>query len=331
MTSTPLTLGFFNAMKYKNWDDFKVHCTGISRVMSRPKGFNDLTKKDRAKYERLVAIEEKTDEDLGAIAFFEQKRENFFNPPLSEGAKSYLIERYSSEKYNTRMASSGGRQKPKVAKGVALENEGVELISYVDKIKYTQPECAISNDYLVGECDILCHDNNRIVDVKTSWNAASFMQVRRANKLSFNHWCQMQGYLELYDLEHGQTCFVLVNTPEHLIDQEKINLFKRYTFGEITREDYDEQVEKFDSLYDYNKIPISKRIIRFEVPRYREFMPFVYKKIGSCRAFLNEFERTFLKNKNILTLPEDYINAGSPSEQSNTEHNTDEPHQGDSE
>lgn len=318
-------------MKYKNWDDFKVHVTGISKIMSRPKGFNDLTQRDRRDQQKIIEKEEKLPEDLEKLKFFEQKRANFLNPPLSQTAKGHLIERYSIEKYNLRRASAGGRQKPPVTKGIALENEGIELISFVDKIKYTQPESPATNDYLIGECDILCHDNRRIVEVKTSWNAASFMENRRTDKLSFYHWCQIQGYLELYDLDLGQICFVLVNTPAHLVDQEKINLFRRFTFGEISRDKYDEEIVKFDSLFDYNKIPISKRIIRFDVPRYKEFIPKVYTKIGMCREFLNEFERKFLKNKNIVTLPEDYIDIGESTEEHNAEHNPDVTHQGNEE
>jgi hypothetical protein len=318
-------------MKYKNWDNFKVHVTGISKIMARPKGCNDLTQRDTRRQTTILAKEEKTEEELAFIEFMKLKREKFLHPPLSETAKSYLIERYSSEKYNIRRASAGGKQKPTITKGVALENEGIELVSFVDKIKYQQPEYPMSNDYMIGECDILCYENKKIVDVKTSWNAANFMENRRDNRLSFYQWCQVQGYLELYDLDFGQVCYVLVNTPPHLVDQEKANLFRRYTFGEINRDKYDEEVAKYDSIYDYRKIPVGKRIIRFDVARFKEFIPFLYEKIGKCREWLNGFERTFLSNKNILTLPEDYINVRTGAEEDSTEYNPDVTHQGDQE
>ena len=313
-------------MKYKNWDNFKVHVTGIGRIMSRPKGCNDLTQKDKRKQITIISKEEKSSEDLEQLEFFKQKRERFLHPPLSELAKGYLIERYSAEKYNIRRASAGGRQKPTITKGVALENEGIDIISFVDKIKYQQPSCPTENEYMIGECDILCYDNKKIVEVKTSWNAANFMLNLRKNKLTFHQWSQIQGYLELYNLEFGQVCHVLVNTPPHLIDQEKINLFRRYTFGEISRDRYDQEIEKYDSLFDYSKIPIKKRIIRFDVQRCPEFIEGVDVKVVKCREWLNGFERTFLSNKNILTLPEDYIHAATTGDENSPEHNPDEPH-----
>jgi hypothetical protein len=303
-------------MKYKNWDDFKVYVSGISRIMSHPKGVKDLSKPEVKKRDYLLGQTDLTDEEVGLLAFLNKKRETYLHPPLAVTAQSYLVERYSADKYNIRRASAGGLQRATITKGVALENEGIDLLKFLDKIEYQQPEKPLSNDYLIGQCDILCLDAKKIVDVKTSWNAANFMQKRRENRISSQQWCQIQGYMELYDIDFGQVSYVLVNTPPHLIDQEKANLFRRYTFGELIREDYEEQMEKFDSLYDYGKIPMHKRVIRFDVHRCREFMPMVKRKVELCRVFLNEFERTFLSGKNILTLPETYINIASSNEDS---------------
>lgn len=275
--------------------------------MSHPKGCKDLSKADIKRRDALLAIPHLDDGQDAQLAFLKQKRETFLHAPLSETAKSYLVERYAAEKYNIRRASAGGLQRATITKGVALENEGIDLLRSLDKIDYTQPEKPSNNEYLIGQCDILCFERKRIVDVKTSWNAANFMQKRRENKVSFQQWCQIQGYMELYDIDFGQVSYVLVNTPPHLIDQEKANLFRRYTFGELTREDYEELMEKFDSLFDYGKIPTHKRVIRFDVPRCPEFMVRVKEKVDLGRLFLNEFERSFLSGKNILTLPETYI------------------------
>lgn len=285
--------------------------------MARPKGCNDLTNRDLKYLNAALEKEEKTAEDLQKIDFYKQKRAKFINPPLSEAAKWYLTERYSTEKYNIRRASTGNLQRPVIQKGVGLEKEGIELVSSIDGINYQKPKEKISNDYLVGYCDILCYDNKRLVDVKTSWNSSNFMANRRSKKLTFQQWCQIQGYLELYDIDFGQVCHVLVNTPEHLVEQEKAILFKRYTHDEITRDEYEEKLETYDCIFDFNKIPAQRRIIRFDVPRHRDFMPMVYNKVVMSRRWLNEFEREFMANKNILTSPEDYINA--PTEENNTE------------
>lgn len=284
--------------------------------MTHPKSAKNLSKLEVKKRDYLLGQTDLTDEEVGLLSFLNKKRETFLNPPLAITSQSHLVERYSADKYNIRRASAGGLQKSTITKGVALEQEGIELLKYLDKVDYKQPDKPISNEYMIGQCDILCIDAKKIVDVKTSWNAANFMQKRRENRISSQQWCQIQGYMELYDIDFGQVSYVLVNTPAHLIDQEKTNLFRRYTFGELIREDYEEQMEKFDSLYDYRKVPMHKRVIRFDVPRCREFMPMVKKKVDLCREFLNEFERSFLSGKNILTLPETYFNIAPPEEDS---------------
>lgn len=313
-------------MKYKNWDDFKVHCSAISKIMARPRGCNDLTKRDLKYLNDLVEKEEKAEDDFQKIEFYKQKRAKFLNPPLSEAAKWYLTERYSAEKYNIRRASTGGLQRPSIQKGVGLEKEGVELVSAIDGINYQRPKGKVTNEYMIGLCDILCYENKKLVDIKTSWNSSGFMGNRRAKKLTFQQWCQIQGYLELYNIDFGQVCHVLVNTPPHLVEQEKAIIFKKYTHDEITRDEYEEKLESYDCIFDFTKIPAQRRVIRLDVPRYKEFMPMVYAKVEMSRVWLNEFERDFMANKNILTLPEDYINATT---EDNIESNTTDPCEGD--
>jgi len=281
--------------------------------MSKPKGFNDLNAADKRTIEKILKNEFKTEKELKKLRELHDKRNNYLNPPiLSEGAKNYLIGRYAFEKYNARTPKSYllEKQRPCVTKGVTLESKGIEIVSYLDKKEYKRPESFLENDYLIGVCDALClNDDKSIIDVKTSWNAANFMSIRRKNKLSFAHWAQMQGYLELYGIESGIVCFVLVNTPDNLIEQERILCTKKYIFGEIDREKYEEEQEKFDSIYNFDKIPLNKRVIRFEVKRNRDFIKLVEKRVELCREYLNEFERLFLLNKNVVTSIEDYSNV----------------------
>lgn len=294
--------------------------------MARPRGCNDLTSRDLKYLNAALEKEEKEPDDLQKIEFYRLKREKFLNPPLSEAAKWYLTERYSTEKYNIRRASTGGLQRPTIQKGVGLEKEGIELVSSIDGIDYQKPTEKKENEYLIGYCDILCYESKKLVEIKTSWNSSNFMGNRRAKKLTFQQWCQIQGYLELYDIDFGQVCHVLVNTPQHLVEQEKAILFKKYTHDEITRDEYEEKLETYDCIFDFSKIPAARRVIRFDVPRYRDFMPMVYRKVEMSRIWLNEFEREFMANKNILTLPEDYINATT---EDNIEFDTADPRPGD--
>lgn len=318
------TLRFFHAMKRKDWSNFKVYCSGISSLISKPKGVNDLSKTDKKRFEKLINLPEKdlNEADTIALAKMKKKKEVFLDPPLSEAAKNFLVEVYSRDRYNIRRAALN-RQKPCIAKGYFLEFEGLKLLSQIDKIQYKRSTDFKEDDYFYGVCDILCVEKEKVLDIKTSWNATTFMKNRKDSiKLSPRAWWQMQGYLHLHKLSSGQVCYVLVNTPKHLIDQEQASLFKRYTFGEIDRDKYDIEYEKLEALYNYDKIPKTRRVIRFDVEYSEEAIKKAVRKIELSRVWLNEFEDSFISNKNVLTLPEKYINNG---EEDNSEFDTSEP------
>ena len=314
-----LRWGIFIYMKYKNWGNFKLPCASISAIMTRPKNSNDLSKRDRSALQKIQSKEELLEADILKLKELDAKRERFLNPPLSETCKKYLVGMFGYMKYNAKIAKTAQSQKPCVTKGVELEEQGIELVSFIDKKQYQRPTGYVENENFIGVCDAICLEENHILYVKTSWNASNFMAVRISNKLSHSHWAQMQGYLDLYKLNNGTVCFVLANTPTHLIEQEKASFFKKYMFGEIDREKYEVELMKFDSLFNFEKIPINKRIIRFEVKKSEEYIQKVLQRLELSRNYLSEFDRIFMKNKNILTLPEDYMNVSqSEDEEDNT-------------
>lgn len=296
-------------MKYKDWSDFKIHCSSISKLLSQPKGFTALSKQQTKKYEILATKQDYTEKELKDLEHLEDKHALFLNPPvLSIGAQNYLVEIYSRERYGIRRASAGGLAKSAQIKGFALEKEGVGMLSKIDGIEYLKEVNLISDDYFIGVCDILCSVSNRVIDIKTSWNAANFMKNKREGfKLPIEVYAQVQGYMHLYKLLKGQACYVLVNTPPHLIEQEWANLFKRYSYGEITREKYDDGCYQLEGFYDYNKIPEKKRVIRFDINYSSDFIAKAKRKVDMSREWLNDFEKRFMTIKNISTNAETYL------------------------
>lgn len=285
--------------------------------MTKPKTATDLTPNQALKYDQLLLKEDRTEKDEETLEVLRKKKERFLNPELSEIAKKHLIDRYSKERYNKRNAPYSAKM-PMVAKGTALEEEAINLLSEFHKVKYIRQEESVKNDFLHGRCDILCEDGKNLVEVKTSWSAVSFFP-KVYHGLHKKTWFQMQGYLELYNLDIGKICYVLVNTPRHLIEQEYANLFKKYTFGEITIEKFEEGLESIDGFYNYDNISLKRRIIEFEVHRCPELIAMVRKRVDLCRSFLNEFEVKHMKNKKIITLAEDFIKTNAEENHSESD------------
>lgn len=291
--------------------------------MSRPRGANDLNKKEGILFDTLFNSSDLTDEENEKLAALIAKKERFLNPPLSESAKNCLVDIYSRQRYGVRTAAIS-KMKPTIAKGYFFQKEGAEILSKADKIEYTICKDFMEDDYFFGVPDILCKSNDKIIDIKTSWNAANFM-ARRRMPLSASHWWQIQGYMHLFGISKGQVSFVLINTPTHLIQQELDTLFMRYVRGEINRDKYDVDYEKLDSLYNFDKIPISRRVIRYDVEYNKFAMTQAIAKVNLSREFLAEFEVEHVHNRNIVTLPEKYVNGY----EDDSEHNSTEPLQSD--
>lgn len=262
------------------------------------------------------SLNSKEQKELTALKVKEQR---FLNPAvLSDTAKKYLVEVYAVRRYNIGRPPSGYYMNPSRMKGIALESEGREMLSRIDGVEYVKPADKISDDYFIGACDILCPNGTKIIETKTSWNASSFM-LNRVTKLDFQDWAQLQGYLHLYNIKQGQVCYILVNSPKHLIEQAASTLFKKYTYGDINRSKYEEDSAKLETFYDYNKIPEKRRVIRFNVDYSPEFIERVKARVVMARLFLDEFERKFMSNKTIDANPLDYLYT------SDNEPSTEEP------
>jgi hypothetical protein len=302
-------------MKYKDWSNFVVPVTGINSILSRPTGARDLTKQEKRAYDKFLSKPELDEDETLKLERMNKKIDRFKDPELSQSAIKYLLKRYSWEKYHSRIAAIG-MTSSYAAKGNAMESEGIKLLSNFDQVEYKKSSQLAKNDYMIGQCDVFCTNTNKIVDVKTSWSINSFLPGLYSH-LDRKYWYQMQGYLELYNCEYGEVCFVLMNTPIHLVERERAKYTEKYVFGEIPRERYDEEMEKLDLAFSYNKIPTKRRIIRFEIKRCPEVIPLIYKRVEKCREWLNAFERIHLHTKKIITLPEYYAATTTESKDDN--------------
>jgi hypothetical protein len=302
-------------MKYKDWSDFIVHCAGIHEIMSKPKNLKPMTEKQLAAMEKLQAIESPTDKERASLDVLLAKQARWNDPELSAGAMKYLLRRYAWEKYHKKVAATGFAHSA-VVKGNELEALAIKAVSELDGIDYAKCMVGRKNDYLQGRCDVHHPESGKIIDVKTVWSVNTFLPTL-THKLEQKYLYQMQGYMELYDVEEAHVCYVLLNTPPYLVDREAARYTERYVFGEITRERYEEEMERLDLSFNYDKIPQRRRVIRHIVKRDPGILQRIYSRVNRCREWLNDFERIHMNNKPILNLPdyddpkEDNIDADS--------------------
>lgn len=298
---------FLFMQQTKDWSKFLLWCSSIQTVLTYPKTHLPLNKNQEAKLIALIDKPDRSPKEESDMLKYIGKQAAVDNAPLSKMAINYMIRRYGWEKYAKKTAAKGN-QFAFYEKGTLLEGEAIELMSRLDRVRYKHNNQIITNDYLLGKCDILSPERKTIIDLKVSWNISTFMAALNG-PLKAMYWYQMQGYLELYDLDFGEVCFCLLNTPVDLVEREKVRLLNKYVFGEINREDYEKKMESLELSLTYNNIPLKRRVIRFRVNRYPDLMPKIQRKVERCREWLTNFEALHTFGGEIITLPEHYAHT----------------------
>lgn len=292
--------------------------------MSKPQGCTDLTKSQVTTYQKLKQLTERNEKEKETMAVLQAKIDRFNDPELSATAKKYLIKRYSWSKYNK--GSLPTEQKSSyIIKGNELEFDAAEMMSKIDNTSYRRPYDFTYNNYLFGICDII--NDKVVIDVKVSWSIHSFLP-HHITKLSIKYFWQMQGYMELYNINKAEVRYVLMNTPPHLIEREKAKYTEKYLFGEIDSEKFEEEMGKLDLCYDYSKIPDKRKVITFQINRDELIMSKVFKKIDRCREWIAEFDKIHVSAKKIVISAQDYA---IESKNNSAESDTDVTHQIDQE
>ena len=299
-------------MSKQNFGDFKVWCSEIYSLFTIPNGIKPL-KRDFTRYERLIkSDDDKDDADIEFLRNFEQRIAIYNDPPLSKTTISALMRQYGLLVYNKKVAAKGDPMSF-LKKGTDMEQEAVDLLSKIDKQDYKLVTETIENDYLVGRCDIFHPEKDKIIDTKISWNVNAYLKARTAG-ISPKHWYQMQGYMELYNVNQAEVVFLLLNTPPELIEREKIKIINKFMIGAIDREKYELDIENIESAFTYNNVAIKKRYFKYKVKREPQIFEKVYRKVEKAREWFAEFDLEM--RTNILVVPsEKYLAA----EKNNTE------------
>lgn len=203
--------------------------------------------------------------------------------PLGETCKKHLLKIWIYEKY--------GRDKEEenkyIQKGNMAEEDGITLYSLVTKTMFVKNTEVFQNDYIIGTPDII--HNNIVRDIKNAWSIFTFYEtmVKAMNK---DYVYQLNGYRAIIPGCTGaKLVYVLINTPDVLIEQEKSRL--RYKMGLIDPEAnkvYLKACEEIDKNCIFDDIPKEERYIENDVELID--MNKVYERIELCRNFLNKLD-----------------------------------------
>lgn len=240
---------------------------------------------------KMTAVQEKKLMELIA------KRDK--KPELPVGAITYLQEIYDKEVYSIYEEISG----KEIDKGLICEQDVLEILGDFLGVFLVKNETTFSNGFIRGTPDSFIGDMEIVVDAKASWNLRTF----RNAELSKTYEWQLHSYMWLTGAKRALLGYGLVNTPEHLIQDEVRK--KSWSKGLIsdTSDEYQQMEDQIRLNMSFDRIPIKNRLKLFWIDRDEKKIEQIETRVKMARkelAKIHEQELNYqpFQNKTDLTI-----------------------------
>lgn len=149
---------------------------------------------------------------------------------LSVGAKTFIRELAAQEILGIDFQVSS---KP-MSKGIACEETAIQLLNNVRGIWLTKNTERRTKHGITGECDLYDPIAKRGYDIKCSFSAATF-PILPVDCINVTYEWQMRAYMLLWQADAWSVDYCLVDTPDHLIGYDPIELHKFWHIPERHR------------------------------------------------------------------------------------------------
>lgn len=206
---------------------------------------------------------------------------------LSKTAQRHLLDVYIAQKYG-RVRDIQTKQ---MKKGVAVEQDSINMLSKLLSVEFSKNEERYSNAYITGLPDIV--DNGMVIDIKSSYDLWTFMG-NLPDKLDSLYYWQLMSYMWLTDAKCGYIAYCLSNTPDNIIEQEKYYLLKNMDVVSEESPEYVKQALKLEFNMKFDDIDISERVLLYKVDRNEDDIIRIEQKVLKAREYLHEIESTHL-------------------------------------
>lgn len=286
-----------------NFDDFKVRCSAIRKVLSNSQSNPVLTEKQQV---RLIELEEKlqkageiTQKQQEELAELKVKQENGKKIILSDTCVDYLMDVYAWETQGMIPVSKESLDMLATKKGKVGEEEGLMLLSRVAKLFYKTHKIRIYNEYLSGEIDAYVGDHvyaaNLISDIKNSWDYPIFLKkLHKGPEIGQRE--QVQGYCDITNAPAGEIANTLINATEDIIDEMKWKVLRKVCAATTESPEFLEAWPAFEKSMKFDQIAMHKRVSRLPVEPFTSFeKQRLYDKVKICREWLNNFHEQYQK------------------------------------
>lgn len=203
---------------------------------------------------------------------------------LSETAKSYCKTWLKEQIYSRKKEFSTKFTE----KGNVVEDNSIDFIAeQLGLGLLIKNQESFENEYITGTPDAIARSADLVIDAKNSWDCFSFPLFEDAIPTKDYYW-QAQGYMNLTGLRRFRLCYVLSDTPVHLIEKEAYWWCKNNGYDDLDIDVYKE----FEKRMTYSNISDRFKLKTFDVPYNQDEIGLVYNRVEKCREYINELKRS---------------------------------------
>ena len=206
---------------------------------------------------------------------------------LSNTTKNYLKELIIEEKFGKYKTIKSKY----LDKGHEVESTGIALCNEVldTDFLYKNHE-SFSNDYLTGTPDVNTSDT--LLDIKSSWSAFTYFDNFFSDTIpNKDYYYQLMGYMMLTGKKQAMLCYCLLNTPDHLVEDE----VRREHYNLNAIDEVPEVRQQIEDNHNFDNIDNQLKVKTFTVDYDADVIDKITARIDECREYYNQLN-------NLLTI-----------------------------
>lgn len=205
---------------------------------------------------------------------------------LSETTKSHIEEIWLENEYGYKEELLNAE----IRKGKLCEQGAIDFVQLVHGGEMRVKNVLLfENSHLSGTPDIITMKEGIevIEDIKCSFTVRTFFKAECRE--GDNYWWQGQAYMDLTGARSFRLIYVLMQTPENIVNELKKRVYFINDCDESSPE-YKASCEQIEANHTISHIPFEKRIKIFEFGYDQEAIHSLYARIDKCREYYNSLE-----------------------------------------
>lgn len=202
---------------------------------------------------------------------------------LSKTTKNYLKELIIEKKFGIYK----NIKSKYITKGNMVEDDGINLCNEVLKLDFLYKNHEkFENDYLTGVPDV--NTSETLLDIKSSWSAFTYFDVFFSDTIpNKDYYFQLMGYMMLTGKKQAILSYCLLNTPDHLVEDE----IRREHWQLNAIDEIQEVREKIEKNHNFDRIDNQLKVKTFVIDYDQEVVDDIKAQIEECRKYYSELEK----------------------------------------